>query len=342
VNVLFSIDASYYHQLRAVLTSLVQHHEHVELAVHVLHLDLGQVQIDTIRRDFHRPSLTLDFYKFNPPLNADELLYSTGHIQSLSTFSRVFLGDVLPETVDKILYLDCDILIRGDLTELWNEPFDGCVVIAARDVSCEVEFYTIADCPEMAGRAKDPYFNAGVLLVDVRRFRELQVKETCLDLIGRYGSKLRCYDQDVLNMALSGRWKQMSWRWNYLAPLAFVGNSALHRSVALPAQYADPRLVHFIYQFKPWQSAYLGPYREEFLRHFGGQVEPDTSPMLWRRLCWDLYEFSTSVHYFKLSTRRFGLDLGQALKLLAPFVRKPWVPAIFPFFAVYQRHKRGF
>lgn len=342
MNVLFSIDARYYHQLRAVLSALASHHEHDPLDVHVLHLDLEQSSIDTIHRDFGRPNLTLSFYQFNPPLNADELLYSTGHIKSLSTFSRVFMADILPASVDKVLYLDCDILIRGNLSELWNQSFDGNAVIAARDVSCEVEFYTIADCPEMAGRATSPYFNAGVLLVDVRRFRELKIKDTCLDFIRRYGSKLKCYDQDVLNMALTGQWKQMPWTWNYLAPLAFLGNSRLHRSVALPAEYADPKIVHFIYKFKPWQSAYLGPYRDEFIRGFHGEVEADTTPKPWRQFKWDLYEFATAVHYFKLGTRRFGLSFGELLQLLRPAMKKPWVLPTFGFFALYERYKRGF
>jgi lipopolysaccharide biosynthesis glycosyltransferase len=342
MNLLFSIDARYYHQFRAVLTSVLIHHESSPLQVHVLHTDLSPDQIHTIGRDFQRSNLVLCFHRFSPPLNADELLYRSGHIQSLSTFSRVFLEDVLPEEIDRILYLDCDILVRGDLTELWNEHFDGCVVIAARDISCDVQFYSIAGFPEMSGKARSPYFNAGVLLIDVRRFRELKIKETSLDLIRRYGSRLRCYDQDVLNIALCGRWKQMSWTWNFLVPLTFVGEAGMHRAIAAPAQYANPRIVHFIYKYKPWQSDYLGPYREEFLQLYEGPVETGSRSVLWTNIGWALYAFATTLHYFKLSTLRSGIDARYLRLLFGQLVKSPWLFFVFPFFAVYQRLKRGF
>ena len=168
--------------------------------------------------------------------------FSTISYISKITYARFLIPRIFPDTVSRVLYLDCDILVLDDLRALWETDLEGHVLGAVLDrIDSQLKNQTIR-LP--VPRVRD-YFNAGVLLIDLDQWRKLQVVETALQYLQRCpGSPYS--DQDALNFACDGVWKKLDSRWNYLAYDEKFDVSEL-------AGEHKPGIVHFTTWNKPWR-----------------------------------------------------------------------------------------
>ncbi len=164
---------------------------------------------------------------------------------SRMTYARLLIPYFLNADVPKVLYLDSDVLALGELAPLWNTDLDGRVVGAVLD--------DLDPCikSDKAGLERVPrvanYFNAGVLLIDLNRWRNEQVSEKALQYLSKY-PRARFWDQDALNVVCDGRWQQLDARWN------FQDLAGRLEGMETKLVSADPRpgIVHFVSNAKPW------------------------------------------------------------------------------------------
>src|SRR5580704_6612779 len=118
----------------------------------------------------------LTFQKFAPP--ADLLLPLEPHAHyTIDTYTRLWLGEFFPETVNRVLYLDADIVVVGSIAPLWSTDLGG-ALMGAVDIPGSDQ-----GVRRLAMRMEDGYFNAGVLLIDVAQWRATRAELTVLDYI---------------------------------------------------------------------------------------------------------------------------------------------------------------
>ncbi|MDR3129313.1 MAG: glycosyltransferase family 8 protein [Tannerellaceae bacterium] len=177
---------------------------------------------------------------------------------SLSMFSRLFIGQLLPKSLKKILYLDCDTLIVNDLEELWNTDFEGNILVAVNDC-----------CSEMHRRwvylRKDqPYLQTGMMLIDMEGWRNFGVEEKVKGTIRRLCGVGPYGDQCLLSIILSDWTRLAHPKYNCLIsrcifsyrqlmqwrrPSFFYSGQEVQESVACPV------VIHFATFFhtpRPW------------------------------------------------------------------------------------------
>lgn len=116
---------------------------------------------------------------------------------NISTFGRLFLGTLLPESVEKVLFIDCDTLILQDLTPLWEKDMEGKWLWGADD--CRGEAYRT----NIGLQPTDNYINNGVLLMDLKAWREEKVEEKLLQFIRECSGDITFVDQGVQNGVIS-------------------------------------------------------------------------------------------------------------------------------------------
>lgn len=163
---------------------------------------------------------------------------------SKATYARLLIPRALPQSVSRVLYLDADILVLNDLGELCEMDLEGAVVGAVLDHGLDANLKRGEPRFKDVPRVQD-YFNAGVLLIDLDRWRSEQITEKALQyLIDHPHSPFS--DQDALNVACDRRWKHLNTRWNYQTHTK-TDFSALPQ-VQLPA------IVHFVLDSKPWNA----------------------------------------------------------------------------------------
>jgi lipopolysaccharide biosynthesis glycosyltransferase len=175
-----------------------------------------------------------------------------------STYTRIILDRFVDRAHSRVLYLDADIIVGKDVSQLWN------VDLGDRTLGAVQDHFRAA--PQDIGFAEDErYFNAGVLLIDMQRWRDRKGERRVLDILERGDLTLDWMDQDALNLALRNdvHWLDIGWNWQPRCadvPAEFLGLSQ-ERYVSLRN---DPPLIHYTTSFKPWNAAYRVHYSDRF------------------------------------------------------------------------------
>lgn len=225
---------------------------------------------------------------------------------SHSTYLRLILPAVLPADEQRAIYLDSDLVVQRDLGELWDLPLGGALVLAAQDVGfpcldAEKGLPNYAACkPYLTGERPipnyaelglppdAPYFNGGVMLVDLAGWRAEQLSERMLRFLEEHREHALHWDQYALNALLVGRWGRLDLRWN--APLALKKYPTGEASPFDPEEYRlareEPWVIHYVGAYKPWYWGRRGLYgngRQAFAPYYAEVGWPR-----WRRWRWTL------------------------------------------------------
>ena len=195
-------------------------------------------------------------------------MYTNFHF-SKEMFYRILIPSIFPE-YKRAVYLDCDIVVLGDISEFYNIDLEGNIIGGINDI--------------MHGRSKsyvanelgmDPfkYINSGVLLIDCDAFRENKIKERCFEELA-VRTSLRYPDQDIINLTCEGRIKFLHRKWNYIWHYHILRDDP---SLNLPenemAQYIedskDIRILHYTSAIKPWKNK-NAPLSEHFWKYVDG------------------------------------------------------------------------
>jgi lipopolysaccharide biosynthesis glycosyltransferase len=174
------------------------------------------------------------------PYSAPDTLRATMGRWSNATLARLFMDGLLPADIDRLLYVDADVLVDAPIDPLWSLDLGGKLLGAVDD-------YLMA-FPEKANRREKQlglshgpdYFNAGVLLFDWQGCLAENVLAETRDLLSDTSRTFDANDQDVLNIVFQGRWLPLEHRWNVQTGLSpFV---------------EQPTILHFTGRRKPWQT----------------------------------------------------------------------------------------
>ena len=181
------------------------------------------------------------------------------------SWARVLLPEIFPH-LDRIIYLDADILALKSLSPLWDEDLEGAVLGAVRNV---VEPAMRPHVASLGIRDSRSYFNAGVLLIDLDGMRVEQSWERISEFVRGVSEPLTWFDQDALNVVFAQQWKPLDPRWN--AQNSFWGwkdwATDVFGTEALAQAVEDPAILHFEGPSlcKPWHYLCPHPYREHYL-----------------------------------------------------------------------------
>lgn len=187
-------------------------------------------------------------------------------------FGRYLIGKIIP--VDKVLYLDCDIMVRGSLLPLWKENIDDFYLAGVLD-------YNIICRGDLLRRfngavSPDEYVNSGVLLINNRKWREENLFQKLLTFSVENAKKLRCPDQDAINYICRLHKKILPERYNIVG---FMYKSDLFLHHPRFSEIAKERNQTVIRHFHPWKKNFFVPYREEYLELMQNSPWKDLCPV---------------------------------------------------------------
>jgi len=150
-------------------------------------------------------------------LNFDSSKYEGINVGRYSTASlfRFEIVNYLPLICDRALYLDSDVVVTGNITELWKLNLEEKPFWAVESPKSVHFKQRIADkFPECDFPSNALYLNSGVLLINVDQWRRLQITDDTYKFLHNHGHKLSFPDQDALNAVAAGMWGQLDPRWN--------------------------------------------------------------------------------------------------------------------------------
>ena len=205
---------------------------------------------------------------------------------SLSQYARLFVSRDLPETLERVLYLDCDIIVNDSLYELWNLDLKGKTIAALKDAFSKQYRKNIELQPN------DIMFNSGVMLIDMKKWKEKNIEKKLLSFIKRHKGAIQQGDQGALNAVLSKDTFCFHPRFNsvtifydftyeemltYRKPVDFYSKKEVKQAAERPV------IIHYTTSFtstRPWIEGSKHPYRDKWL--FYKAKSPWADIPLWR------------------------------------------------------------
>ena len=212
----------------------------------------------------------LDVVRVDEKLFEDFPMPSNPHLKhiGISTYFRLFVELLLPNSIDKLIYLDCDIVVRKSLLPLYDTDISDYylgAVYHSDDLSINNGAFKRLNIPVNQG-----YFNAGVLLINLRKWREDGIYNQCVKYLHDNKLKIVNHDQDVLNVVCGKQTKMLSFTWNCMNSffmsvfLKKTDHISLIYKKDLEEIIRDPAVLHFASRPKPWEIICIHPYRKDF------------------------------------------------------------------------------
>ena len=251
-HVAFCCDDNYLIPACIMLESLMKKNEDMHFVVHTFADDLSEKSIEKLKTTLEAGGSELTLHVL--PAHAKELIQNAPTLKhiSIATYYRLFLPYVIDESVTKVLYLDCDILVRRSVKELFKETDPDIVIIGASDINEE----------DHAERIRvDTYVNTGVLVMDMVGIRKMYTMENMMAEISNIISqpiKIILGDQDIINLLFAGHIEKVPNIYNF--------QRLIHKAYCLknPSLVRKTVIAHFITGDKPWNNDYLIVYAGEY------------------------------------------------------------------------------
>ncbi|WP_427814687.1 glycosyltransferase family 8 protein (plasmid) [Enterococcus sp. 22-H-5-01] len=183
------------------------------------------------------------------------------------------------QKIDKLLYLDCDMIALTDISALWKLDLTDYTLAAVEDAGFHHRL-------EKMGIACDSakYFNSGFMLINVKKWVAENVTERVMDFIHDHPEKLKFHDQDALNAILHDHWLQLHPKWN--AQSYIMKREVYHPDPEGEKEYFEtrrsPKIIHYSGHDKPWNEDYtssLKKYYDKYERMtaFSAEYEEELS-----------------------------------------------------------------
>lgn len=179
---------------------------------------------------------------------------------TVAAYYRLLAPYLIPEA--KAIYLDSDMVIQSDLHELWARDLQGralAAVVNVGDLKLGSESVDI-DCEKQGLNPNDSYFNSGVLIMDLEKWRRHGLVEKILDNIRKYEGIYKYADQDGLNAVLHDDWIELERRWNVQL------NHTGFKAEPIAAEKAS--VIHYTLRYKPWLWMAFGAERRHYERFY--------------------------------------------------------------------------
>lgn len=231
MNLLFCFDQNYQQHFGVAITSVLLNNLSSHFDVHIITNFMEEKlkqKLDTLSKNY---KCSFHLYIIN---NLDKIsqLKASVHVSN-ATYYRLIMAEILPKHIDKILYLDSDVVVISPLEELYN---------------IDLENYFIAASGFSGTLVKSKGFNSGVMVVNLEKWRNEQISTKVIDFATQNRNKLPYHDQSALNCVIKQNYLIIDRKWNFQVDLSPRKIQKPDDNIALK----NARIIHYIGSSKPW------------------------------------------------------------------------------------------
>ncbi|MBM6662928.1 glycosyltransferase family 8 protein [Marseilla massiliensis] len=260
MNIVLGTDDKYAMPCGVCLTSLFENNKKLSLNVYILTDGLSDKQ----RKKFE---ILSDKYKRSISI-IDINETDISQLKVSQRFSRaIYYRFLIPKILNDekyALYIDCDIIINGSLAVLESLNLDSYACAVVRDQMCDdIRLTNRIDI-------KTPYFNSGVILMNLDYWRKYDIAEKCINYIYNYPNLCLYPDQDALNKILSGKVLYLSVKYNYQEKFYEDKNKVFFSRTMWSEvdQWKNaPVIIHYTSYIKPWFKECVHPLKNIFVEY---------------------------------------------------------------------------
>lgn len=269
MNILVTLDSNYLKPLRTMLKSLCLNNPGEVFTIYLMHSKLSDEEVDGVKAYVEAQGSKLENVKISDDSfqEAPILFYYT-----IEMYFRLLAYKFLPEKLDRILYLDPDILVINPIRKLYDLDFNGYLYAAAyHDIVTVNEINKIRLHPYKI----DAYYNSGVILMNLDLLRKEANEEKIYKIIEKKGQKLVMPDQDILNAIYAKKIKSLDEKlYNYDTRYYSYYKMASNGEYDMDKTINNTVILHFCGKRKPWHKQYSGKFHSLY-KHYEKLAESE-------------------------------------------------------------------
>lgn len=300
MNLIIAINEKYIEPAKTMLFSLASNQKE-EIKVFLLQSSVSEEKIEELQ-SFVREKCHGELI----PVKIDRTIFANVPISKWwteETYYRLIAFKLLPQTVTRALWLDADIVVNGDITELYTQSFEGkYAVVCAED--------TMKNHQRLGLSEEHRYFNAGVILLNLEAIRRSFSVQSVFDCIETHRNHLDALDQDILNLLFENQVKYVD--------AQIYNNETFGFNVLSKEKMTELRnmakIIHFTGSMKPWNYRGANWADRYWWKYEKGRGDRVVAFLGYRCL-------NTPIKLWHIAREGYYLFLGQAKKALKWFSR---------------------
>lgn len=264
MHIAFCLDDNYIKYCSVVIASIIYNNPNEDITFHLLSdgiRDENKQKLQNWLASYKNKSVVfhkIDISEFRCFPTKDAYI-------NISTYYRLAMPRLL-SNINKVLYLDCDVIVNKSLKELWNVDISGHACAGVRDrINDSIRLYNRLNYP-----ISDGYINAGVLLINLERWRQDNIFEKSINIAKTESDKLKNHDQDLINKIYHGQIKMLPIKYNLLEYYLYTEDWLYLDRKYYPEiieACKNPVIVHFCMPQKPWHIECINPYKELYYKY---------------------------------------------------------------------------
>ena len=256
MNILVTLNRNYVTQLIIMLRSLLKSNKGTLFNLYIIHSSLTAEDFDRINREEGFENISLI------DINIDKRPLGDAPVTERypeEMYYRLLAPMYLPKDMDRILYLDPDIVVINSLEKLYNCSFDGNLFVAASHTESYLKRTNNSD---LASEEEKNYINSGVMLMNLELLREELDLQELMDYIKTNREHLWLPDQDIISGVYGRRIKLVdAMKYNLSERLLILYN--IHpqneeKPITLDWVRKNTSIIHYCGNNKPWEDKYIG------------------------------------------------------------------------------------
>jgi len=292
ISLVVASDNHYAILLAALIKSIeVNHKTHEKVDFYVLDDGISARNRRRLESTINPEVTSLFWLKTNSIIPPDITIPIDHTAFPFTTYYRLFAPHAISEDVKKVIYLDVDMIVLEDISKLWYTDIDDKLFAAVQDwqltVSCS--WGGIPNYKELAIPAETKYFNAGLMVMDTKKWRDEEVTSRVIKFMHNNINHINFADQYGLNAVLYNQWYQLDPKWNWFAIF----------------ENKEPYLIHYT-DIKPTFKSYksVPEFKDEFYKYLRLTPWKDHKPVghynrLFKKLCTKIKKKSLRIFAIK-------------------------------------------
>lgn len=279
MDIAFCLDNNYLMPCGVALCSVCENNKSEDITFHIVSTNLNAASQQSLENISTRYGKQIHFYKIDESLINRFPAKEDGQPEqiTLAAYIRIFLCDLLPQEVKKVLYLDCDLVVTDNLAEMWNIDLVEYAGAAVPDYCCD----DIRHYNRMKIDPKYQYCNSGVFLLNLEYWREHNVLDQMITFFKEHRERVFYHDQDLLNGVLYDKIVRLDAKFNVQIAYWAKPNwcfTSFQRWDELANARKHPVIVHYISTMKPWfKECFYTP--QEYFLHYKSLTEWKDQPL---------------------------------------------------------------
>lgn len=262
INIVCGIDDKFVMPCGVLMTSVFENNKNEKITFYILTESLTEKSINILKNIANNYNQELSIIVVDKSIFKD---CPTNAYISKASYNRILAANILPNEVSRCLYLDGDMIVAGNITNLFYSDLKGSAVGVVIDQSGDdIRHFNRLDFNQEKG-----YFNSGMLLMDLEAWRNKNLPNKILKYIDSHKENLQFHDQDALNAVLFDDTHYLPMKYNMQFSFFFKNPFiAKYRWQEMYEAAEQPVIIHYTNKIKPWHRECIHPYKHIWFEYY--------------------------------------------------------------------------